>query len=120
VPYRYATDAGVQQELIDPEDGVTVVGTCDLAQLDNSLDILVNGAPTGGLLGPDADGTPDLPPNESTIRNDIGVSDDYSITKKDMASHCTVGATWSNVQQTCAFMPTWNCLLLGSREMFSM
>ena len=83
IPYFYADPiTGVQADLFDPEDGQKV-GTCDLGKLDNALYEVVNGVISDTALVPGDDGNPDLPPNESTVRDDIAVSADYAITKKD-------------------------------------
>lgn len=83
VPYMFADPAsGEQGELIDPETGLPI-GTCDLGKLNNDLYVVVDGLISDELLAPGADGKPDLPANESTVRNDIAVNTDYAITKKD-------------------------------------
>lgn len=69
-----------------------IVPAC--APLDNALFEVVDGVvqndcsdqdPTVGCvpLQPDADNLPGMLPNESTVLNDIAVSNDYAITKKD-------------------------------------
>jgi hypothetical protein len=82
LPYMYADPVtGEQGELLDPETGA-FVADCSIGALDDALMEIVDGLPIGPL-GTLPDGTPDIPPNESTILNDIAVSNDYSITKKD-------------------------------------
>ncbi len=82
LPYFYADPVtGVQAVLEDPETGLPIFD-CSIGELDDVLLEVVDGVPTVPL-GVDPDGSPSIPPNESTILNDIAVSDDYSVTKKD-------------------------------------
>jgi len=81
IPYLYADENGTQLDLVDPETSA-VVANCADAKLDNQLYVVENGAVSGTPLGND-NGVPDLIPNESSVRKDIAVSDDYSMTKKD-------------------------------------
>lgn len=82
IPYKNADEiTGTQQDLIDPATGA-VVDNCATQNLDNDLLVLVNGIPSFPLM-PDADGNPDLEPNESTVRDQIAASTEYAITKKD-------------------------------------
>ncbi|MCK0153810.1 hypothetical protein MWU49_08855 [Alcanivorax sp. S6407] len=81
VPYAYADPAtGDQADLIDPETQ-TVIGTCGDgdALLDTTLNVVENNLPGDTLLT----SMDQLAPNESTVREDIALGDDYSITKKD-------------------------------------
>jgi len=84
IPYLYAQENGTQLDLIDPETGLPLdpAVSCADAKLDNELFVIEDGVVTGTPLGNDG-GVPDLIPNESSVRKDIAVSDDYSITKKD-------------------------------------
>jgi len=85
IPYMYADpETGAQSPLIDPETGLAIEGaTCEEGVLDNILYIIENGIPTETELVMGDDGYPDIPANESDVRNDIAAGKDYSITKKD-------------------------------------
>jgi len=72
-----------QADLSDPNTDPVQVFNCADAILDNTLYEVVDGDITATELAADADGLPDLPANESTIRNDVAVSDDYAVTRKD-------------------------------------
>jgi hypothetical protein len=96
-PYSFAVEPPVtdrpyaQGELLDP-NAIPNPETfsCSDAALDDSLNLVQNGVMTpidsgdpGDYLQPDENFLPGLPANESTIRNDIAVGNDYSITRKD-------------------------------------
>ncbi|WP_136810116.1 hypothetical protein [Desulfosediminicola flagellatus] len=85
IPYKYADPiSGDQSPLFDPASGDAIENaTCDEGVLDNTLYVVKNGLPSIEELGVDSDGYPNLIPNESSVREDIAVSRDYSITKKD-------------------------------------
>jgi len=86
IPYMHADpDTGIQKDLIDPETGFPLVpaSTCAAGALDDVLFEVVGGLVTATPLGPDADGFPNLIPNESTVMNDVATNTDYAITKKD-------------------------------------
>ena len=80
-PYMYYDfDNNTQRILTDPETG-EVVGDCSLGKMDNALQVVVDGVPSLPLTA--LGGAPDMPANESTVLNDIAVSSDYGMTKKD-------------------------------------
>lgn len=89
IPYDFADPAtGDQGDLLDPatlnDDVPTVIATCDEGRLDNVMKLVVDGVVSDDLLN---DGLgidyATMEPNESTVRDDIGVGADYGITKKD-------------------------------------
>ena len=72
---------GEQKDLVDPETG-EVIDSCSSHQLDNELfiveDFEVSSSPLTTVNPGD-----EMEANESTVRNDIAVGRDYSITLKD-------------------------------------
>jgi hypothetical protein len=82
VPYT-TTDpsSSAQKDLIDPETGV-VVGNCADARLDDTLQIVRDGVVTSELLTSTTPGV-QMEANESTVRNDIALGKDYSVSLKD-------------------------------------
>ncbi len=89
VPYHfYDFTNNKQGDLYDPETIIfgdpQVIGSCANGQLDNSLYIVTNGVvDESSPLQMDDYGFPNLIANESSVRKDIAVGRDYSITKKD-------------------------------------
>ena len=80
IPYYYADPVtGDQAVLEDPATGLPIFD-CSIGALDDSLFMVVDGEVTDIPL---IDGLPTMPPNESTLLNDIAVSDDYSLSLKD-------------------------------------
>ncbi|PVZ71729.1 hypothetical protein [Pelagibaculum spongiae] len=72
---------GMQKDLIDPETKLKV-GSCADAKLDNQLYLVRNGIVTEEALTSTTPGD-QMIANESTVRDDIAVGKDYSITLKD-------------------------------------
>lgn len=82
VPYFFANPEDGTQALLSFPDG-TGEFDCATAELDDYLDILVDGEPSGERL---VDATPgvQMEANDNTsVLDDIAVSDDYSVTLKD-------------------------------------
>jgi hypothetical protein len=82
VPYTTADpSSSVQKDLIDPETNA-VVGNCADARLDNDLKIVRGGSVTDESLTSMMPGV-QMAANESTVRDDIAIGKDYSISLKD-------------------------------------
>ncbi|MGD9341331.1 MAG: hypothetical protein PVG76_10380 [Chromatiales bacterium] len=84
IPYKYA-DAltGDQADLIDPETGLAIPdASCADGKLGNDNYIVRDGVVTAEIL---TDPTPgaQMNANESSVREDIAVGEDYSVTLKD-------------------------------------
>ncbi|GGI82390.1 hypothetical protein [Shewanella gelidii] len=80
----YTTDdptTGEQKNLTNPYDN-SVIGNCADAKLDNALHIMRAGELTDELLHSTVPGE-QMIANESTVRDDIAVGRDYSVTLKD-------------------------------------
>ena len=80
IPYYYADPAtGAQAVLEDPATGLPIFD-CSIGALDDSLFLVVDGVVTDITL---EQALPTMPANESTLLNDIAVSEDYSLSLKD-------------------------------------
>lgn len=70
-----------QPSLLDPATGA-VVGSCEDEKLDDDLYIVRNDAVSTELLASVAPGD-QMASNESTVRDDVAISNDYAVTLKD-------------------------------------
>ncbi|PLW82509.1 hypothetical protein CWI75_12220 [Kineobactrum sediminis] len=82
VPYFFADPTDGSQAYLSLPDGSDFFSCAD-AELDDNASILVNGMPIGGLLTDVKPGVQMDANDNTTVRNDIAVSSDYSITLKD-------------------------------------
>jgi len=72
IPYFYANPVtGAQGELIDPADGVTVLGDCSAGELDDALFVVKDGVVSADPLLTDPDGTPGLSINGAPLTPDF-------------------------------------------------
>ncbi|TXS96183.1 hypothetical protein FV139_01365 [Parahaliea maris] len=82
VPYFFADPTTGTQAVLSFPDG-SASYDCAGAELDDLLNILVNGEPTGGLLTSATPGDQIAANDNTTVLNDIATSTDYSVTLKD-------------------------------------